>query len=155
MSIRKVKAGFVGFGEVNSPRDLIEQKVLAARRALEERGMELVATAPVSDDPERRDEQRARPTCRARTSTCSWCAWRVGSPRTRSSTSSAIGRTSPWSLWGLTGYVQAGSLVTTADQAGTSALRDPMEALGFRFKYVYDTYHAPYGPPKRCSVSAR
>ena len=34
--------------------------------------------------------------------------------------------------------------MTTADQAGTSALRDPMEALGFKFKYVYDTIDEPY-----------
>ena len=26
MELRKPKAGFVGFGEVNSPRDLIERK---------------------------------------------------------------------------------------------------------------------------------
>jgi len=26
MNVRKIKAGFVGFGEVNSPRELIEQK---------------------------------------------------------------------------------------------------------------------------------
>ncbi len=52
MKMRSVKAGFVGFGEVNSPRELIERKCLAARQALEQRGIELVHTAPVSDDPE-------------------------------------------------------------------------------------------------------
>ena len=43
MSIRKVKAGFIGFGEVYSLRELIEQKCLEVRHALESRGMELVA----------------------------------------------------------------------------------------------------------------
>ena len=51
----------------------------------------------------------------------------------------------PMVLWGLTGYTEGGRLVTTADQAGTSALRNPLEALGFRFRYVYDTPDAPYG----------
>ena len=48
-------------------------------------------------------------------------------------------------LWGLTGTYENGRLVTTADQAGTSALRDPMDALGFKFKYVYDTPDEPDG----------
>ena len=34
--------------------------------------------------------------------------------------------------------------MTTADQAGTTALRDPMEALGFKFRYIYDTPDDPY-----------
>jgi hypothetical protein len=45
----KIKAGFVGFGEVNSPRDLIERKVAGAREALERLGLELVTTGPVSE----------------------------------------------------------------------------------------------------------
>ena len=45
MQLRKVSAGFVCFGEVFSPRELIEKKCLEARQALEVRGMELVATA--------------------------------------------------------------------------------------------------------------
>ena len=58
-------------------------------------------------------------------------------------------------LWGLTGHVQDGRLVTTADQAGTAALRDPMEALGFKFKYVYDTYDAPYASADKVAGFAR
>jgi hypothetical protein len=42
-------------------------------------------------------------------------------------------------LWGLTGDTIDGRLVTMAAQAGTTALRDAMDGLGFRFKYVYDT----------------
>ena len=61
----------------------------------------------------------------------------------------------PMVLWGLTGHVQNGRLVTTADQAGTAALRDPMEALGFKFKYVYDTYDAPYASADKVAGFAR
>ena len=46
-------------------------------------------------------------------------------------------------LWGLTGEYVEGRLVTTADQAGTTALRDTLDGLGFRFKYVYDTPDRP------------
>ena len=60
MDLGILKAGFVGFGEVNSPRELIERKCSMAQRALTEQGITLLSTAPVSDDPEGRDEERAR-----------------------------------------------------------------------------------------------
>ncbi len=64
----------------------------------------------------------------------------------------------PMVLWGLTGEYEGNRLVTTADQAGTTALRDPLEALGFKFKYVYDTPDAPYAAVEkvvRCGEAAR
>jgi len=45
----------------------------------------------------------------------------------------------PMLLWGLTGYYEDGKLLTTADQAGTAALRKVFEDMRFRFKYVYNT----------------
>ena len=50
----------------------------------------------------------------------------------------------PMVVWGLTGHYQDGRLVTTAAQAGTTALRDPMDALGFAFKYIFDSVDSPY-----------
>jgi L-fucose isomerase-like protein len=46
-------------------------------------------------------------------------------------------------LWGLCGWMEDGRLVTTADQAGTSALRKTMKDLGYNFKYVYDIIGKP------------
>ena len=46
-------------------------------------------------------------------------------------------------LWGLAGWVERGRLVTTADQAGTSALRKPMADMGLRFRYFYEIYDKP------------
>ena len=83
MMVRKIKAGFVGFGEVNSPRDLIERKVATARGALEERDIELVSTAPVSDDPRVRTKRAPVANWRARISTCSSSAWPAGFRPTR------------------------------------------------------------------------
>jgi L-fucose isomerase-like protein len=162
MNMPVIRAGFVGFGEVNSPRDLIEAKVAAARQALLDRGLELVDTPPVSDDPERRDEMRAlrdlcgmkrpgfgdlgspdRPyTLDAPFDVLVLCVAGWIPSHTVIDLAAHFAHV-PMVLWGLTGHVQGGRLVTTADQAGTSALRDPMEALGFRFKYVYDTIDAP------------
>ena len=39
----KIRAGFVGFGEVNTPREIIERKCAEARRLLEAEGLELVS----------------------------------------------------------------------------------------------------------------
>ena len=44
----KVTAGFVGFGEINTPRDIIERKCAEARRLLEAEGLAVAWTDPVS-----------------------------------------------------------------------------------------------------------
>jgi len=141
----KIRAGFVGFGEVNSPRDLIERKVARAREALEGLGLELVTTEPVSDDPAGRDEARAREELALRDFDVLIVCLAGWIP-----SHTVIDVISPFAhkpmvLWGLTGYHENGRLVTTADQAGTTALRDPMEALNFKFKFIYDTPDDPYG----------
>ena len=41
-------------------------------------------------------------------------------------------------LWGLCGWMEDGRIVTTADQAGTTALRKTFKDLGYKFTYVYD-----------------
>lgn len=46
------KVAFVGFGEVNTPRDLIVRKCAAAEKALAEEGLDLVSVFPVTDDYE-------------------------------------------------------------------------------------------------------
>ena len=49
--VLKIRAGFVGFGEVNTPREFIDNRCQTAADELKKRGIELVETAPVSDDP--------------------------------------------------------------------------------------------------------
>ena len=46
------KIGFVGFGEVNTPVDVIIRKCSAAEKALKEEGLDLVSVYPVADDYE-------------------------------------------------------------------------------------------------------
>lgn len=149
MELRNIKAGFVGFGEVFSPRELIEQKVAAAKHALEDRGIDLRATGPVSDDPERIDETRAiADLSKEDFDLLVVCVAGWIPTHTVIDVISHFSH-KPMVLWGLTGHMQDGRLVTTADQAGTTALRDPMEALGFRFKYIFDTVDAPYAGADR------
>lgn len=149
IQLPKIRAGFVGFGEVNSPKDLINQKLSRARQALEDLGLELVATAPVSDDPEGKDEARALKDLSSEDFDLLIVCLAGWIP-----SHSVIDVISPFAhkpmvLWGLTGHYENGRLVTTADQAGTTALRDPMEAMGFRFKYIYDIPGEPYGSARR------
>ncbi|MCX6069705.1 MAG: hypothetical protein NTU91_02430, partial [Chloroflexi bacterium] len=150
----KIKAALVGFGEVNSPRDLIERKVAHAREALEKLGLELVTTGPVSDDPAGQDEKRAREDlAREDFDLLLVCLAGWIPSHTVIDVISPFAH-KPMVLWGLTGTYQNGRLVTTADQAGTTALRDPMEAMGFKFKYIYDTPEDPYGSAREVAAYA-
>jgi L-fucose isomerase-like protein len=144
MTSTPIRIGFVGFGEVNTPRELIERKCARARQTLLDLGLDLVATPPVSDDPDRVDERRAvADLSRGDFDALVVClaGWIP--------THTVIDVVTPFKhkplvVWGLTGELVGGRLVTTADQAGTTALRHPLKTLGFRFKYVYDTPNAPY-----------
>lgn len=149
LPLPRIKAGFVGFGEVNSPRDLIEHKVSKAHEELEKLGLELLTTEPVSDDPAGKDEARARDDLSKQDFDLLIVCLAGWIP-----SHTVIDVISPFAhkpmvLWGLTGHYANGKLVTTADQAGTTALRDPMEAMGFKFKYIYDTPDDPYGSAQK------
>ena len=134
--IRKPKAAFVGFGEVNTPRDIIERKCGEAAAHLERAGLELVKTAPVSDDPAGKQPARAAAELEKEKfdvliiCVAGWIpSWAVLSVIEHF-------RHKPMILLGLTGWEEGGRFVTTADQAGTTALRKPMADMGYNFKYV-------------------
>ena len=136
MMNQKITAGFVGFGEVNTPREIIEKKCRDARKQLVAQGMELICTDPVSDDSAGRDVARARvELAKADFDLLIVClaGWIPSH--------AVMGvidhfKHKPMLLWGLTGWKEGGRFVTTADQAGTTALRKTMQDMGFRFKYV-------------------
>src|SRR3989339_365340 len=54
-----IKAAFVGFGEVNSPKKLIDDKCSAALDEIKSLGFGIVTTPTVTDDPEGNDVKRA------------------------------------------------------------------------------------------------
>ena len=49
----------------------------------------------------------------------------------------------PMLLWGLCGWMENGHLVTTADQAGTTAIRPALAAMHYRFQFVYSVIGKP------------
>ena len=132
----KIKAGFVGFGEVNTPREFIDGRCRSAADELKKRGVELVETAPVSDDPAGEQARRAVAELSKEDFDAlviciagwipTWAVIKVIEPF----------KHKPMLLWGLSGWRENGRFVTTADQAGTTALRAPMREMGYNFKYL-------------------
>lgn len=49
----------------------------------------------------------------------------------------------PVLLWGLSGWMEHGHLVTTADQAGTTAIRPALAAMHYRHKFIYSVVGKP------------
>jgi len=54
-----MKAAFVGFGEINSPVQLIENKYSIALKQVKSLGINIISTDVVTDDPKGRDVKRA------------------------------------------------------------------------------------------------
>ena len=54
-----LKAAFVGFGEVNTPIDIIIDKCKTAAANLEKEGISLKTVYPVTDDYEEKDIKKA------------------------------------------------------------------------------------------------
>ena len=54
-----IKAAFVGFGEINSPRELIDAKCATALEQIRSLGFDVLTTETVTDDPRNVDVQRA------------------------------------------------------------------------------------------------
>ena len=135
------RIAFAGFGEVNTPKDIIVRKCSAALAALEaEEGVEIVTQVfPITDDYPGKDVASAIETLKKADFDALVLCIAGWIP-----THAVVSVTEqfahlPMALWGLCGWIEDdGRLVTTADQAGTTALRGTFEALGYKFEYIYD-----------------
>ena len=124
--LRPAKAGFVCFGEINTPKDIIKKKCVDAKSILKTAGIKVIATAPVCDDSAGAEAARAVQELKNKEFdfliVCiagwipSWAVFEV----------TEYFKHLPMLLWGLTGWQNGDCFVTTADQAGTSALRKPI-----------------------------
>ncbi len=137
------RAGFVCFGEVNTPKEVIKRKAEAATLLLSGAGIELVATAPVSDDPQGKDVERAIRELSGQDFDLLILCVAGWIPSHAVIAVAMPFRHKPMLLWGLAGWVEGGKLISTADQAGTSALRKPMEDMGLSFRYFYEIFDKP------------
>ncbi len=141
--MRNIRAALVGFGEVNTPAEFITDRVAAVTGQLRERGVDVFAAQYVSDDPEGKNPARAAAELAGQdfdaliVCVAGWIpTWAVIKTIENF-------RHKPVLLWGLSGWYRGETFVTTADQAGTTALRKVLEDLGFNFQYLVNFKDAP------------
>lgn len=140
------KIGFVGFGEVNTPIDIIVRKCKKAEAELLAEGLSLVSVYPVTDDYEEKDVRRAVAALKTEEFDALVVCIAGWIPTHAVVKVTEHFREKPIVLWGLCGWIEDdGRLVTTADQAGTTAIRKTFYDLGYTFKYVYDIIGKPSG----------
>jgi len=132
------KIAFVGFGEVNTPVDVIVRKCSAAAEALKGEGLDLLEVFPVADDYEEKQIADALAKLAGNDFDAMVLCVAGWIPTHAVIKITERYRHLPMVLWGLCGWYEGDRLVTTADQAGTTGLRGTFEGLGYRFKYVYD-----------------
>ncbi|MHB1346066.1 MAG: L-arabinose isomerase family protein [Candidatus Humimicrobiaceae bacterium] len=140
---QKIKAAFIGFGEINTPKEVIEKKCFNAKKLLENNDLELINYNIVNDDAAQKTSEKAIKSIINKTFDIliiciagwipTWAVIKVAKEFEHK----------PMLLWGLTGYYENNKLLTTADQAGTSALRKVFEDMDFNFKYIYDSPEKP------------
>ena len=138
-----VKAAFVGFGEVNTPRDIIVKKCSDAEKALKNEGLDLLSVYPVTDDYEENDIKRAVSQLKNKDFDVLVVCIAGWIPTHAVVKVTEHFRNKPMILWGLCGWVEGDRLITTADQAGTTAIRKTFYDLGYDFTYIYDIVGLP------------
>ena len=131
-----IYAGFIGFGEVNTPREFIDKRCDAVAEKLMAAGVHLVRAAPVADDSAGAQSARAVEELYKEDFSVliiciagwipNWAVMSVIEPF----------KHKPIILRGLTGWQDGDRFVTTADQAGSTSLRKPMDDMGYTFKYI-------------------
>ena len=132
------KVAFLGFGEVNTPVDVIIRKCSAAEASLKAEGLDLVSVYPIADDYEEKDVAKAVAALENENFDAVVVCIAGWIPTHAVLKVTEHYRHLPMVLWGLCGWYEEDRLVTTADQAGTTGLRATFEGLGYKFKYVYD-----------------
>lgn len=145
----KCKAGFAGFGEINTPKQLVDRLCFEAMERLEKIGFELVSTPAITDDEGGVDVKRAVGDLKKDDFDFLVVCLTGWIPSHAVISVISEFKHKPMILWGLTGEEVDGRWVTTAAQAGTTALRKPMEDMGFKFEYIYET---PGGVPKESEI---
>lgn len=137
------KTAFLGFGEVNTPARLIIDKCAKAADGLEKAGLDLIRVFPITDDPAEKDIGKALDALRGQEFDSIVVCIAGWIPSHAVVKICEQYRHKPMVLWGLCGWMEEGRLVTTADQAGTSALRKTFKDLGYTFTYIYDIIGLP------------
>lgn len=143
MNFNSIRAAFVGFGEINSPQQLIKNKCITALEELQSLGFSLVTTDHVTDDPSGRDVQRAISDLEQGDFDLLILCLAGWIPSHAVISVANAFKDKPMILWGLAGDVENGRVVTAAPQAGTTALRKVFGDLGYKYIYIYNIIGRP------------
>jgi L-fucose isomerase-like protein len=133
-----LKAGFVSFGEINSPKQLIKSKCQRALEEITSLGIETVTTDVVTDDPGGQDVRRAIVDLKKEPFDVLILCLAGWIPSHTVIDITSKFKEKPMILWGLAGDMEDSHIVTTAAQAGTTALRKVFDDLGYSYKFIYN-----------------
>ncbi len=136
--------GYVCFGEVNTPVERLQMKHDEALEALKKVADDVVDGGLVIDDPEYRTADAALEKLAGQDMSCLVVCVAGWIPTHAVIRVTDKYRHIPMLLWGLCGWRENGRIITTAEQAGTTALRPAFEALDYTFKYVYNIIDKPW-----------
>ncbi len=137
--MKRHEIGFVAFGEVNTPIDRLNMKHDEGFKALKKQIPDLLDAGLVIDDPKYQTADAALDKLLGHDLDCiilCVCGWIPTHALIRVTDKF---RHLPFVLWGLCGWKEKERIITTAEQAGTTAIRPTLEALHYNFKYVYNT----------------
>lgn len=148
------KIGFVCFGEVNTPIERLRMKHDEGLQVLSGLGYEFTDGGLVIDDPEYQTADAAVEKLAGLDMSCLVVCIAGWIPTHAVVRVTDHFRHVPMLLWGLCGWKENGRIITTAEQAGTTAIRPAFEALGYTFKYVYNIIDKPYPMKKIASYLA-
>ena len=140
----KNTVGFVCFGEVNTPIQRLQMKHDEALAALQAVQDNVADGGLVIDDPAYETADAAYAKLAGLDLTCLVVCVAGWVPTHAVIRVTDHFRHVPMLLWGLCGWRENGRIITTAEQAGTTALRPAFEALDYTFKYVYNIIDKPW-----------
>jgi L-fucose isomerase-like protein len=136
--MNKIKVAFICFGEVNTPIEVLQKSCEEASNKLRKINLDVIYTGVVTDDPGELEAERA--VKRLIFESFEFITICIAGWITSYTVINVLEKlpNKPVLLWGLSGRRVNGKLLTTAAQAGTTALRKVLEDLGYNFEFIYD-----------------
>lgn len=138
------KIGFICFGEVNTPIERLNLKHDEGFKVITDLGYDVIDAGLVIDDAEYKTADSAVNKLIGQDLAAIVICVAGWIPTHAVIRVTDHFRHLPMLLWGLCGWRENGRIITTAEQAGTTAIRPAFEALGYNFKYVYNIIDKPY-----------
>ena len=140
----KNSVGFICFGEINTPYERLQLKHDGALESLKGLKMDFVDAGIVIDDPMYETADNAIKILKEKEITSLVLCVAGWVPTHAVIRVTDFFRHLPMVLWGLCGWREGDRIITTAEQAGTTALRPALEAMDYTFMYVYNIIDEPY-----------